>query len=63
MNLQISDRNLIKIANDLFGGTWSFRKGSIGSWKQYFTQEHKQAFKEVAGQLLIDLGYEKDLNW
>lgn len=34
-----------------------------GTWKQAFTQEHKELFKEVAGQLLIDLGYEKDLNW
>ena len=34
-----------------------------GAWKQEFTQEHKELFKDVAGQLLIDLGYEKDLNW
>ncbi len=36
---------------------------SSGTWKQEFTQEHKELFKDVAGQLLIDLGYEKDLNW
>ena len=40
-----------------------FREGKIGSWKKHFTQEHKQVFKQVAGKLLIDLGYEKDLNW
>ena len=38
-------------------------KGSIGGWSTRFNDEHKQAFKEVAGQTLIDLGYEKDLNW
>jgi hypothetical protein len=40
-----------------------FRQGKIGTWKEYFTIEHKQAFKKVAGQLLIMLGYERDLSW
>lgn len=40
-----------------------FRKGITGDWKNYFSQEHKKAFKEAAGQLLIDLGYEKDMDW
>lgn len=37
--------------------------GSIGSWQKYFKSEHKEAFKQVAGQLLIELGYETDMNW
>ena len=41
----------------------TFRKGLIGDWKSHFTPEHKDAFKRVAGQLLIDLGYEKDFEW
>jgi hypothetical protein len=40
-----------------------FRKGVSGDWKNYFTGKHKKAFKEAAGQLLIDLGYEKDCEW
>jgi len=40
-----------------------FRKGIVGDWKNYFTEIHIQRFKEVAEQLLIDLGYEKDSNW
>lgn len=47
----------------IFGGTHSFNKGQIGSWKDYFTKEHIALFKEHAGQLLIDLGYEHDFNW
>lgn len=39
------------------------RKGIVADWRNLFTQNHKDYFKEVAGQLLIDLGYEKDLNW
>ena len=38
-------------------------KGSIGGWKTAFKEVHKQEFKKVAGQTLIDLGYESDLNW
>ena len=38
-------------------------KGSIGGWKSLFKEGHKQVFKQVAGNLLIELGYEKDFNW
>ncbi|HSM84450.1 MAG TPA: sulfotransferase, partial [Nodosilinea sp.] len=38
-------------------------KGSIGGWQKYFKDSHKQAFKRVAGDLLIDLGYETNLDW
>lgn len=40
-----------------------FRKGIVGDWKNYFKTPHIQRYKEIAGQLLIDLGYEKDLSW
>lgn len=38
-------------------------KGSIGGWQKYFNEEHKKAFKAVAGDLLIKLNYESDQNW
>ncbi|MFN8435177.1 MAG: sulfotransferase domain-containing protein [Anaerolineales bacterium] len=41
----------------------TFRSGKTGEWKKHFTEEHKTLFKEVAGDLLIKLGYEKDNNW
>lgn len=41
----------------------TFRSGKTGEWKKHFTEEHKKIFKEVAGDLLIKLGYEKDGNW
>ncbi|WP_408006224.1 sulfotransferase domain-containing protein [Pseudalkalibacillus sp. A8] len=41
----------------------TFRKGLIGDWKNEFDLEVTNAFKEVAGSLLIELGYEKDLEW
>ncbi len=41
----------------------TFRSGKTGEWKKHFTDEHKKIFKEVAGDLLVKLGYEKDGNW
>lgn len=45
------------------GKSPTFRSGKIGGWKQAFNDENKSIFKDLAGDLLIQLGYEKDLNW
>jgi hypothetical protein len=41
----------------------TFRSGKTGEWKKHFTEEHKKLFKDVAGDLLIRLGYEKNYDW
>jgi sulfotransferase 6B1 len=41
----------------------TFRAGKTGEWKKYFKDEHKALFKEVAGDLLVRLGYEKSNDW
>ena len=41
----------------------TFRSGKTGEWKKHFTEEHKKIFKDVAGDLLVRLGYEKDDGW
>lgn len=41
----------------------TFRSGKTGGWKEYFTEEHRKLFKDVAGDLLVRLGYEKDNDW
>jgi hypothetical protein len=38
-------------------------KGQAGNWQKLFTERDKSIFKEVAGEMLIRLDYEKDLNW
>jgi hypothetical protein len=40
-----------------------YRKGIAGDWKNVFTKQDRAAFKEVAGELLTKLGYEKDNTW
>jgi hypothetical protein len=41
----------------------TFRSGKSGGWKQHFTDLHRQQFKQVAGEMLICLGYEKGETW
>jgi len=45
------------------GKSHTFRSGKTGGWKQHFTEEHKKLFKDVAGDLLVRLGYEQGNDW
>jgi Sulfotransferase family len=40
-----------------------YRKGVAGDWRNFFSEEDRRVFKEEAGELLIRLGYEDDLDW
>ena len=39
------------------------RKGISGDWKNHFSPEQVAAFKRVAGERLIELGYESGQDW
>lgn len=39
------------------------KDGNVGIWKNYFRKRENDYFKQVAGDLLIDLGYEKSFDW
>jgi hypothetical protein len=41
----------------------TFRSGKIGNWKVEFDDEINSAFKKITGNLLIELGYEKNNEW
>lgn len=45
------------------GKSGTFRKAQPGNWREYFTESNKAAFKALANDILIRLGYEKDENW
>jgi DNA-binding transcriptional ArsR family regulator len=38
-------------------------KGQPGGWRKFFTERDRRVFKEIAGELLVKWGYEKDLDW
>ena len=64
IGLPLTEKSAEHLASRLFSQkSPTFRRGRIGTWRERFTPEHKAAFKEVAGNLLIELGYENDLDW
>lgn len=38
-------------------------KGKAGNWRNMFTRHDQKVFKEMAGEMLVKWGYEKDLDW
>ena len=43
--------------------TSAVRKGVAGDWKNVFTGRDRTIYKEIAGDLLVRLGYENDEGW
>ena len=41
----------------------TFRKGQPGNWREHFTEGNVARFKEVAGELVVRLGYEANEDW
>jgi hypothetical protein len=41
----------------------TFRSGKTGGWREFFSEEHRKLFKDVAGDLVVRLGYEKNNDW
>lgn len=76
LNISISDDSLLEIVKQntferqtqgrspgVENINHHFRKGISGDWKNYFTPEHCDVFNKKWGDLLINLGYEKDGSW
>ena len=40
-----------------------FRKGVAGDWRGFFTEEDRRTFKDTAGEVLVELGYERGRDW
>lgn len=41
----------------------TYRSGKTDGWREHFTDANKRLFKEVAGDLLVRLGYEESNDW
>lgn len=63
LKFELSPEAALYVGDNLFGGTWSFREGRIGQWKEYFTERHKKLYKKRYGDTLIHLGYERNKDW
>lgn len=76
LNLSISESLVSEIASSLYGNEIdpfseekfahfqsTFKQGKVNNWKNFFKEEHKEAFKLRLGKTLVALGYEQDDNW
>ncbi|MBI9082629.1 MAG: sulfotransferase domain-containing protein [Desulfobacterales bacterium] len=59
------ETDLNKVVQSNLGGRMksTARKGIIGDWRNHFTPAHKKKMKVIAGELLIQLGYETSNDW
>jgi hypothetical protein len=63
LDIELDDAQARTIAERTFSSkSVTFRKGSISEWRNHFTEGLKAEFRAVAGDLLVELGYE-DGEW
>lgn len=63
LDIPLSEEKAKNIIDKRWGYSGTFRNGQIGDWKNYFNSEHIQLYKQNYGNLLINLNYERDLDW
>ncbi|MBA3815279.1 MAG: sulfotransferase domain-containing protein [Parachlamydiaceae bacterium] len=63
LGLKLSTEAAQNIADHSFGGTWSFREGKIGAWKEHFLPHQIDLYKAIYSDLLIRLQYETTKDW
>jgi hypothetical protein len=63
VGLEPDERMMRTVEENIFGVSNTFRKGQIGGWREEFSEEHARAAREIAGPLLVKLGYEADPEW
>lgn len=64
LGLPLSEAEVKSIASNARSQkTQTFRTGKIRNWENVYDDEVRDAFRNVAGDLLIELGYEESLDW
>ncbi len=64
LDVTLDAAGLAAVARGIFDpASPTFRRGEIGGWRERYAPEHVRAFKDVAGPLLVELGYERGLDW
>ncbi len=62
LGFTITEKQCSYVAKHIFGNTATFRTGQR-DWEKDFKPYHKEAFKEAAGDILIEFGYAENYDW
>jgi len=70
-NMDIGFERIQEVAKNLYKTTapprvyngMTYYPGQIGNWKIFFNKKNKQAFKRSFNHLLVEFGYEQNMNW
>jgi len=63
LGVDLAEDDVKRLAAGLFGGTETFRSGQIGSWHASFDASHLEVAGPLVGDLVRELGYERDDAW
>ena len=65
LKLHVGEQEALRVLESAIDPARSptFRSGKIGKWSESFSDANKSLFKDVAGDLLIRLGYEQNNDW
>ena len=64
LGLSISDKIIREQALEIFNpGSRTFVNGKIGAWKDVMEEKHKLVIAKEMNDVLIKLGYEKNILW
>ena len=63
LGLEADEGRLKQVAEQLYGGTMTFKGGQIGAWQGAFSEAHKRLIMETMGDIIVRLGYAVDPDW
>ena len=63
IRLRLDEDQIKRISKNIYSErSHTFRKGTIGDWKNHLTDDHKNLLKLTVGKQLIELGYANSLD-
>lgn len=63
LEMECTDEELLSVFRKSFGRDFTYTPAKTGRWRGRYKEQHKEVFKSVMGDWLVELGYEKDQNW
>jgi len=58
LSISYDEQQLKETAENLYGNTFTFRKGQIQRWKREFDADLMELYQDSFGEFLIEFGYE-----